>query len=468
MSKVKSMNVSRRGMLGIGAGMVGGVGLLAACGQVAAPVAEEAPEMEEKEAEAEAPQMETVQVDFWSLNGFWASFTEGVGLELRDEFNEMQDGIVINTMPTPWGETFEKLPAAVAADAAPDMSFAPRFTIKTLAHAGLASEMTEMVKASSTIDTSDMWDEILNDAVWQGRQFGMPFTPDARTLFIGHDNMIDAGLDPGSPPASWDDLYSAVGRMVKREGQKITQLGYVPHWGPGSVWACWMVAIWQLGGAIISADDRTSTLDTEISVNAFEHLVRIYDLQDGFDATDEFRGDTDPRIVFTDRGASMLYTIYDTPHQPNYKAGFDKLDYSATSPPLPPGGSNATYSGCGDNIIPNGSKNPEQAFTFIEWLFQAPQDLRHALGKSRLPMRKSVARSEDFIQGDALRQEAVNSMAVAGFVVGAPGGIGLIGIHRNMAEAIFRKETTIQEALKEADQLAQEVLDEALENSVLQ
>ena len=88
--------------------------------------------------------------------------------------------------------------------------------------------------------------------------------------------------------------------------------------------------------------------------------------------------------------------------------------------------------------------------------------------RARLPMRKSVARSDDFIQGDPLRKEAVDSMAVAGFVVGAPGGIGLIGIHSNMALSIFRKEKTIQEALKEADQLAQEILNEALANSVLE
>ncbi|MDE2839921.1 MAG: hypothetical protein OXM03_04765, partial [Chloroflexota bacterium] len=72
------------------------------------------------------------------------------------------------------------------------------------------------------------------------------------------------------------------------------------------------------------------------------------------------------------------------------------------------------------------------------------------------------------IQGDALRKEAVDSMAVAGFVVGAPGGIGLIGIHLNMARSIFQKDKTIQEALEEADQLSQEVLNETLANSVLE
>ena len=81
MARVHNLGLTRRRMLGIGAGMLGSVGLLAACGQVAAP-ADEAPEMEEKKSEAEAPKMETVEVEFWSLNGFWASFTEGVGLEL--------------------------------------------------------------------------------------------------------------------------------------------------------------------------------------------------------------------------------------------------------------------------------------------------------------------------------------------------------------------------------------------------
>jgi multiple sugar transport system substrate-binding protein len=467
MDRVHNLGLTRRRMLGIGAGMLGSVGLLAACGQVAEPV-DEAPEMEEKKAEAEAPTMETIEVEFWSLNGFWASFTEGVGLELRDEFNSMQDAIHIKTLPTPWGETFEKMPAAVAANAAPDMSFAPRFTIKTLAHAGLASEMTDMVKASSTIDNSDMWQEILDDAVWQGRQFGMPFTPDARTLFIGHENMIEGGLDPENPPATWDDLYTAIGRLVKKDGAKIAQLGYVPHWGPGSIWASWMVPLWQMGGSVISADDSTSTLDNETTVNVFDHVVRIYDLQDGYEAAEEFRGDADPRIVFTDRGASMIYTIFDTPHQPAYKPGFDKLVHSATPSPLPPGGTNATYSGCGDNIIPNGAKNAEAAFTFIEWLFEAPQDLRHALGKSRIPMRKSVANSDAYIQDDPLRREAVTSMEVAGFVVGAPGGIGILGLHNQLAQTIYKKEKTIQEALKETDQLVQAVLDETLANSVLE
>ena len=84
------------------------------------------------------------------------------------------------------------------------------------------------------------------------------------------------------------------------------------------------------------------------------------------------------------------------------------------------------------------------------------------------PMRKSVANSDAYIQDDPLRREAVTSMEVAGFVVGAPGGIGILGLHNQLAQTIYKKEKTIQEALKETDQLVQAVLDETLANSVLE
>ena len=127
----------------------------------------------------------------------------------------------------------------------------------------------------------------------------------------------------------------------------------------------------------------------------------------------------------------------------------------------------AAYRGGGAHIMPEGSNNPDGAFKFLEWLFLEPNDRRFNDVRDSLPARRSVATSPEFTQGDPLRIQGAREMDGAQWVVSAPGGRAIIGIHVRMASSIWNREKTVPEALADGNTQVQQALDEALENSVI-
>ena len=463
------MRTSRRRILGTGIGFAGSAALLAACGQAAAPMADapkdEAPEAETKEAPA-AP-MEATEVVYWSLTSAWGSFNEEIGAELVAEFNESFEAYNVTTIPKGGRDLRDTLPTAVAGGAAPDLAFEDRYIPKTMAVNGVVRDITDMVKMSSIINTADMWERILNDVTYHGHYFGLPWSADVRTLFYNNDALLEVGLDPERPPTSWDEFHEAINKTFKKEAGSIARLGYVPLWGSGGSLAGWMIPYWQQGGDLTSADDSTSTMNNEMMVNAFEHTVRMYDEQDGFDAVAEFRGDIRTQQIFIDSKLAMYFEIYDIPNFPAYREGFAALSFGLAVEPIPPGGTPATYGGGGSKVMPNASSNPDGAFAFLEWLYDAPQELRFNDAKGRLPVQKAIANSPEWTKDDPLRLQASIEMAGAHWVVTAPGGIEILGLHVALPRAIYQGEKTIQEAIAETNEQTQIVLDETLSNSVL-
>lgn len=463
------MRTSRRQVLGAGAGFAGSAILLAACGTAAAPM-EEAAEAEAPQAEAEekpAAPMEATEVVYWSLTSSWGSFNEEVGADLVAEFNETFDAYNVTTVPKSGRDNRDTLPAAVAGGAAPDMAFQDRYIPKTMAVNGIVRDITDMVKASSIINTADMWERILNDVTYRGHHFGLPWSADVRTLFYNDDALVEVGLDPESPPTSWDEFHEAINLTFKKDGANIERLGFVPLWGSGGALAGWMIPYWQQGGSLTSADDSTSTMDNELMVNAFEHTLRMYEAQDGYAAIQEFRGEIRPQQIFVDGKLAMYFEIYDIPNFPDYREGFAALNYGLAVEPIPPGGTPATYGGGGSKVLPNASTNPEGAFAFLEWLYDAPQELRFNDEKGRLPVQQAIANSPEWTKDDPLRLQAAVEMAGAHWVVTAPGGIQILGLHVALPRTIYQGEKTIQEAIAETNEQTQIVLDETLANSVL-
>ena len=131
---------------------------------------EDAPEAEAPKAEEEkaAAPMEASEVVYWSLTSAWGSFNEEIGAELVAEFNETFEAYNVTTVPKSGRDNRDTLPAAVAGGAAPDMAFQDRYIPKTMAVNGVVRDITDMVKASSIINTSDMWERILNDVTYRG------------------------------------------------------------------------------------------------------------------------------------------------------------------------------------------------------------------------------------------------------------------------------------------------------------
>ena len=457
---------SRRTILG-GMGVGIAATFAAACGAGAgmAPAGEAAGESEEMEAK-EPAMMEKQKVLYWSHST--QPFHEGIGAEMVAEFNASQDAVEVFAVGTAYGDTKSKLPTVVAAGSAPDISFLDRYITKSHAAVGATMDITPFVKASSVMQPDDIWDRILNDVTYKGRHFGWPWGPDTRTLFLNHDVLIDVGLDPEADIGDWDDFHSASNKMFTQEGDNITRLGFVPNWGSAGIIAGWMIPYWQQGMELTSADESKATMDNSEMAAALEHSTRFYDEQGGWDAVQASRGDIRPQIFFTQGGVGMFFDTYSSPRELNYREEFAKIDYSVVFEPFPDDGQPATYGGGWSNVIPTGAKSAEGAFQFLEFLFMPAQDSRWADHWRRIPVRKSVGNSEDFIQGDADRAHAIAEMPGAHWVVTAAGGPDILGAHIQLSRDAWQHLKTIPEAMKEANAKTQQLLDEWEANSVVQ
>ena len=107
--------------------------------------------------------------------------------------------------------------------------------------------------------------------------------PDVRFFYI-HDNLyLDAGVDPESPPETWD---SARGHVITKSfksggGGTIQQAAWGPLWANRHVW---MVPMWQLGGENINEERTKITLNTEEGREGMAWLKKVHDMQGGYDA----------------------------------------------------------------------------------------------------------------------------------------------------------------------------------------
>ena len=216
---------TRRMLIGT-AGAFSGAALFAACA-TAAPMAEgEAAEMEENGEADSKEMMGPAEVKFWTYQDF---LLEGhIGNVLLKEFEEANPNVDLALTPTHIGSgSKEKLITAAAAGAPPDVFYMDRYLAGQLSAPGFLLNLNDMIKATSAFSWDDVWPKLRDDCTWKGNIYGVGLHTDARTYMYNVDHFLEVGLDPESPPATWDELQSATVKLHKA-GQDgvIERLGY--------------------------------------------------------------------------------------------------------------------------------------------------------------------------------------------------------------------------------------------------
>ncbi len=458
-------HMTRRRMLA-GTGAAAGAVLFAACaeGGMAAPMGD-APESDDMEKAADMPMEEQLPVNFWAIDMGGSNWVQGIGEEIVAEFHEANPNEAVNVIVTTYGDTINKLPTVVAGGIPPDISYIDAYLPKDFGVRGIAADITNYVKASTVIDADDYYPRVVFDSTYRGHWFGLPWAPTVFTYFYNKDVFVEVGLDPDAGPSNWDELDAAIQQTLKKEGDNIERLGF---WYGNSSLVWWLVPFWQQGGRLLSDDELTSTIDNETMVTAFDLTLRFFDLQGGLDAMNEFRGDERHQHLFSTGRCAMWTDVMNITRFAAYEENFAKINVGVDTYPVAEGGSPAAYRGGGAHLMPEGSNNPDGAFKFLEWLFLEPNDRRFNDVRDSLPARRSVAQSAEFTQGDPLRIQGAREMDGAQWVVSAPGGRKIIGIHVRMASSIWKREKTVPEALADGNTQVQQALDEALENSVVE
>lgn len=130
-----------------------------------------------------------------------------------DAFNASQSDYQVVQQVQSWGNIYQKLPPAIQAGVQPDIDFTiPDFTV-TIRETGAVQPVDDIV---AEIEKKHKFiDQALTPYKDEGKIWAVPVYGMVQVLWYRKDLFQAAGLDPESPPKTWDELLSAAKTLTK-------------------------------------------------------------------------------------------------------------------------------------------------------------------------------------------------------------------------------------------------------------
>jgi multiple sugar transport system substrate-binding protein len=430
--------VSRRRLLGLAAGVTPLIA--AACGAGTATV------------DTTNPEAIRGKIVHWSNSNF--PFGEDIGADFVKEFKAKYPNIQYET-DLIVGDRFEKMVASAAAGTMPDIGMSTPYQVQEQGLKGIARAHDDFLKTSKVVKQADLWPSLTYDLIYKGKQYAMPFAPDVRVMYINDAVMQGAGLDPTKPAKDWDEVEDHV-RRIYRGGEG--KLGFPPFWGSGGN-ALWLLPFWQLGGETIDKDGAKITIDSPQGIQALEWLKKLYDLQGGWNnVAERMKVAQTPNAHFVQGNMGYYFATF-TERKSNEFRAAPTLKFNFTPWPIPKGGRRVNYGGNHCYFITTGSKTPEIAWKFLEFLNQDDIILRFTERYDRIPVKIKVAESQAYQKNDPFLKLAVEEMRVRKFQIPAPGGGEIQAMQVKIGMEAAAGTRPVREILKDYQTQMQLILD---------
>ena len=279
---------------------------------------------------------------------------------------EKQTGIKVNVTFVPNGGLNNgKLLTAITGNSAPDLveGDSPALAYSYAAQGSLESWDPYIDQLGLGKDLLPGFKDLMQ---YNGKNYLVPQDSNVLMLYYNKDMFKEAGLDPGKPPTTIDELDQYAAKLTKVNGNKIDRMGFIPWTDSGGDAFTWL---WMFGSNIYNATDGKLVLTDDKSVAAFTWMNKYaqkYDPAELKSFASGFGGMFSPDHPFMTGKVAMTVTgnwftnalqIY----APNVNYGVAKI-------PVPPGGrENGTLLNSNVFMIPKGSKNVDLAAEFVKF-----------------------------------------------------------------------------------------------------
>jgi multiple sugar transport system substrate-binding protein len=351
---------------------------------------EEVAEEEVAEEEEEVAEEPSGTVEIWSYvpednPGFYS---------YMEEFNESQDKITVEGKFIPFAEFKRQLTVALAGGTAPDCATVDNPDYAAYIALGAFEALDDRI-AEWEWQQDDFYPGPWASATWEGKQYGIPFETNTLVLFYNVDMFEAAGLDPDSPPTTWEELTDYAEKLTKDGVYGLSVCAVASEEGTFQ----WLPFLQQNGGDVFNLGSPEAVEALQLWVDWIENGY----ISEEVLTFDQWAG---VRPQFQNEQAAMMingpWCI--VPMQTEVP------DLNWRVAVLPGRVKQASAMGGVDIGIIEGSEDADAAWEYIKWLYSPERvaEFWHSFGT--LPLIPEIAESATYWQGDPILEVVLEQM----------------------------------------------------------
>lgn len=319
----------------------------------------------------------------------WTESATGAEATFAGEFSEMDNGITIDVREIRFDDIVTETLRAFATRSNPDIIAIDNPDHAAFAARGAFLDLTDLAAASDQIDMDNYFPGPRSSLTWDDGVYGIPRASNTIALYYNKDLFEAAGLDPDSPPTTWDELYEAATALTDPDNDVYG----IAFSAKASEEGTFQFLPWlqMTGGSFeeVNGDGAADAL-------AFWKTL----LDEGLTSPDTLtRGQWDSTGTFNGGNSAMVIS---GPWELNRMASDAQFEWGVTLLPVrEEGGPRASALGDFNLAIFDNTEHPEEAFAFLEY-FDSQMD-RLWPEFTRMPPRPDVPLAPT---GDARIDEA--------------------------------------------------------------
>jgi multiple sugar transport system substrate-binding protein len=390
-----SQRIARRAFLKRAAGLGGLILLSAACGgapqtgSVATPAADNsAPAATVAVAATALPVKEPVTIRFSSVG--WGGWLAEPWTLLVERFNESQSAVQIPGGYEDISEGYEKVLAQAAGGVGADVYLFETKQMQSFAARDFFRPLGDYVSTSGVVKQDAYFATDWKEMFWNGQQYLVPFDNSPAMLWYNKDLFDQAGVK--YPPNqygvwTWEDFLGTAKQLTSGSGPS-----RVFGWAGERGWVYLLNWIWSNGGMLLNDQKTECLIDSPESIAALQWAADLVHEHKVQPQAAELGEGGNSGLFFGKRAAMAqkgTWWAIDLKAQ-------EGLNWNVA--PMPDGPAGAFVRNPLDAWgIWSGSKNPDAAWQFIEFL--SKDESLNELTKAGLSVSKrSVMQSEVFLK----------------------------------------------------------------------
>lgn len=349
----------------------------------------------------------TTEVTLWTL------FAGGDGQAMKtlvEDFNAAHDDVQINRERQPFDEYYNKLFTSMTGNQAPDIA---------IIHVDQLQRFTDGLQPIGDRISSDTPDQYL-ESVWaqtevDGDRLALPLDTHPNGLYYNKDIFEEAGLDPESPPQSYEEFRSVADTITQEtDALAFSPEPYMKYWVRQ-----YMAWLESRGSSLLSEDKSSAAFDNEDGVALAEFYSDITG-DWGYDESNT----AENRGTKAFRSGDMAMTVNGTWYFGVLQE--QDFDWGMAKPWIAPG-MNEKYTWANSHLIalPRGQGKSDTvvdaSVQAAEWLTQ--NSIKWGTVAGHLPADKSVLQSSDLQDATVWNKtlSTFNEMASDGQLAYNPG-----------------------------------------------